>query len=283
MSNRALSLKQRAAREVALTKRKANSRAEEPIDITCYRNERSVMGFPLFSTKYARGRERGTAPVEYQFETLTGKRFFRVTPQPDFGMPDQVDANIIRYAISKAREIRYQVGTLPDYVEVTRYELCKQLGLGTSGKQYQELNKRLNRLAGAHFEGNIFQQKEVFTGTLVSFAYPEKCNGHSAVQIIFNPKFKIYLEEDTACLAIPDEVLKLKSPLKIRLIEFLRLRMGDKDEWTIGLSKLAAYCGVPEERSLRLFKRDLQRIELPYKILFSSDSKTINQKVTFRR
>ena len=256
----------------------ANRIAQRPIDITRYRNERNFMSYPMFSTVYPKGgKNRRTNDV---YEYNDGERKFVVTPNSSFGMPDQVDGNILRYAISKAVEVKRKYGAVPSCIEVSRYELCRELGLKTGGTQYVEINNRLNRIAGAQFVGNLFKRDEIFTGTLVSFSYPE---GTGQIQIAFNSKLLEAIEDDCSCLAISDEILRLKSPLQIRLIEFLRLRMGDKEEWVIGLEKLKNYCGVPKEMTLRLFKRNLLRQTIPYSIEFSSATKLINQKVMFRK
>lgn len=255
---------------------KANKIAKSPIDITRYRNERNFMSYPIFSSVYPKGGSRSYDIYEYN----DGERKFIVTPNSTYGMPDQVDGNILRYAISKSIEVRRKYGILPSCIEVSRYELCRALGLATGGTQYREINNRLNRLAGAQFTGNVFKKDEVFTGTLVSFSYPQKSG---QIQIGFNPKFLSVMEEDCSCLSIPSEILRLKNPFQIRLIEFLRLRMGDKHEWIIGLQKLKDYCGVQKDMTLRIFKRNLLRQVIPYSIEFSEAKKLINQKVIFKK
>lgn len=257
---------------------KANKIAQRPIDITRYRNERNFMSYPIFSVVYPKGKKDKRATEVYEYND--GERKFVVTPNSSFGMPDQVDGNILRYAISKAIEVKRKYGIVPSCIEVSRYELCRELGLKTGGTQYSEICNRLNRIAGAQFVGNVFKKDEIFTGTLVSFSYP---NGSGKIQISFNSKLFEVIEDDSSCLAISDEVLRLKSPLQIRLIEFLRLRMGDKDEWVISLEKLKVYCGVPRDMTLRIFKRNLLRQNLPYLLEFSKDRKLVNQKVIFKK
>ena len=257
---------------------RVNKIAQRPIDITRYRNERNFMSYPMFSAVYPKGGKNRRSYDVYEYND--GERKFVVTPNSSFGMPDQVDGNIFRYAISKAVEVKRNHGVVPSRIEVTRYELCRALGLKPGGTQYSEIESRLHRIAGAQFVGNVFKKDEVFTGTLVSFSYPK---GSGQIQIAFNSKLLEVIEDDCSCLAISDEVLRLRSPLQIRLIEFLRLRIGNKNEWIIGLEKLKNSCGVPKEMTLRLFKRNLLRQKIPYTIEFSSATKLINQKVIFRK
>lgn len=258
--------------------KRANKIAQAPIDITRYRNERNFMSYPVFSSIYPKGGKGRRIYDVYEYND--GERQFLVTPNHSYGMPDQVDGNILRYALSKAIEVKRKYRVIPSCVQVSRYELCKALGLTVGGTQYTEINNRLNRLAGAQFVGNVFKKDETFTGTLVSFSYPEK---KGQIQISFNPKLIDVLEEDSSCLTIPDEILKLRNPFQIRLIEFLRLRMGDKNEWVIGLNKLKDYCGVQKDMTLRLFKRNLMRQKVPYSITFSKSPNLINQKVIFQK
>jgi hypothetical protein len=262
----------------------ANRLAETPIDITRYRNERNLMALPLFSAQYAstKAERSEDLPVEHIIHTSVGVRTIKITPNVRHGMPTQVDANILRFAISKGREVHHKTGWFPDHITVSRYELCRVLGLRKGGSQYRGIEERLHRLSSAHFEGNIFDQKRLFSGTLVSFEYTDSSDGESPIRIVFNTAFRKYLEAIDGCLSIPD-VLKLKSPLQIRLIEFLRLHMGDKSQWVIGLEKLRIYCGLSDDTPLKRFKAHLVRVEIPYTVSFSNDRKLINQKVLFAR
>ena len=207
--------------------KKANKIAQAPIDITRYRNERNFMSYPVFSSVYPKGGKGRRSYDLYEYED--GERQFVVTPNSSFGMPDQVDGNILRYAISKAIEVRRKYGVVPSCIEVSRYELCKALGLSVGGTQYTEINNRLNRIAGAQFVGNVFKRDEVFTGTLVSFSYPKKSG---QIQISFNPKLLDAVEQDCSCLSIPSEILQLKNPFQIHRFN-AHTRVSDFNDRTL--------------------------------------------------
>ena len=85
------------------------------------------------------------------------------------------------------------------------------------------------------------------------------------------------------CLTVPDEIMKMQSSLQIRLVELIRLRMGDRSRWIIGLERLKQECNIPERYNLKYFKRDIQRLVLPYAIAFSKDRRLTDQNVLFSR
>ena len=240
----------------------ANERGSQVISLSRFVNSHNIMRLPLFSTKYVRNGRR-TKPIV--FNSQDGSVSFKVSGAN--GLPDQAEGNIVRYAISKARKIRRGVGVLPEYVEVTRYELLTALGRTTSGKSYKRLEDSLECLAGMQVTGNVFGKGSMYTGTLVSFEYTKTKNGRvDKIRIIFNSKLHKHLEEEKAVLAIPNEILFETNALRIRLLEVIQSGMGYQGKWMMKLSYLKELCAY--DRELKYFKRDIGLLKLPYRLSF---------------
>lgn len=240
----------------------ANELGSQVISLSRFVNSNNIMRLPLFSTKYVRNGRR-TKPIV--FKSQDGSVAFEVRGAN--GLPDQAEGNIVRYAISKARKIRRRIGVTPQYVEVTRYELLTALGRATSGKSYKKLEESLQCLAGMQITGNVFAKDSLYTGTLVSFQYTKAEDGKvDKIRIIFNPQLHDHLEEEKAVLAIPNEILFETNALRIRLMEIVQSGMGYQDKWMMKLSYLRELCVY--DRELKYFKRDINRLELPYNLSF---------------
>ena len=112
--------------------KKADEMGQRPVKITRLRNGRSIMRFPLFSTKYARN---GRQQEGIQYSDSVNGVSFRITPNAEHGMPDQVDGNLIRLVVSKAREIHYSMGICPSSIHLKRFEILQELGLSSGGNE----------------------------------------------------------------------------------------------------------------------------------------------------
>lgn len=248
-------------------KKKAEDLASKKVAITRYRNGLDLMKMPLFSVKNPRN-GRQFEPFEYV--STDGLTTVKVSPHSDFGMADQIDANIIRLAISKAREIKRITKYTPEFVEFTRYELLKELGKEDNSQNYKWLEGALNRLTSAHYLGKIFNGQLKFRETLISAYESEEKDGTSKIGIKFNLILRAYIDDQKSLLAIDKSILKAKSNLHIRLYEIVQSHMGSKEEWTVGLSKLKNLCG--SSRLLKHFKTDVVNSKIPYKISFYKNS-----------
>lgn len=264
---------------LAEKQKQADELGQQSVSITRYRNGASIMRFPLFSTKYANG-SNGRQQEGIRYSDSANGIHFEVTPNAQYGMPDQVDGNILRVIISKAREIHYTVSVCPSNLALTRCELLRALDISLGGKNYEDLHDRLDRLAGTQYKGNIFYKDEIFTGTLFSFSYPTTNDPNGVVNINLNHNFKEYLDQDKAVLAISDEILKLKSPLEIRLRELIQVHMGkEKRSWSVGLTRLSDLCQT--KSPLKEFKRTLKGAKIPYFVDFTGGRKLADQIVKF--
>jgi hypothetical protein len=272
-------LKQRAEEVREAQEEKAFEMAISPISITRYRNAQNFMRLPLFSTKYARN-GRQMAPIQYTSQD--GSVAMEVTANSKYGLPDQVDGNILRYAVSKAREIKMKTGVVPPGIEETRYKLLRVLGMDDCAKSYQWLEGALDRLSSAHYKGNFFSKDILFTGALLSFSYSYDDEGEiEKVAIAFNPVVRAYLQNDKSVLAIDGEILLSRSPLRIRLMELVQVHIGDSSEWSVKLDHLRGLCY--SQRSLKHFKVDLKGTDLSRYTLSFSKARDGKQLVTFQK
>ena len=254
----------------------ANQLGTQVISLSRFVNAHNIMRLPLFSTKYSRNGRR-TEPI--RFVSKNGSIAFEVKGVS--GIPSQVDANILRFAISKARKIRQQVGIIPEKIEVTRYELLKALGKKDSGGNYKSLEKSIECLGGMRIKGNIFRKDEIFTGSLLSFSHTYKEDGKiDKIKIFFNSELRSHLQKEKSVLAIPNEILISTNALKIRIMELVQAGMGHQQRWAVRLRHLRELCAY--SRQTKFLKHDIKRLELPYHLSFN---KTIDgdQVVIFTR
>ena len=240
----------------------ANELGSQVVDLTQILNSHSLMRYPIFSTRYARQGYQ-TEPIRYQSSDGTVK--FEISGM--FGVPNQVDGNIIRWAISNARRILSQTGVMPEELVTSRYRLLKVMGKATSSKNYKNLESALKRLSGMHVSGNVFNKNEKFAGTLVSFSYTYDNLGQiDRVKMVFHKDFRDHLEQQKSVLALDDGILTSVNPLEIRLKELVRVGMGASPKWEISLNKLQPLCA--DTREMRYFKRAIKGLKLPYSLSF---------------
>ena len=240
----------------------ANALGARTIYLPRYVNSHDIMRLPIFSTKYARNGRQNESIV---FVSQNGEVYFEVAGAK--GIPSQVDANILRYAISKGRKVRQKVGVMPEQIETSKYELLRILGRNDSKSNYMALEKSLQCLSGMQITGNIFDRDKIFTGSLVSFFYTNKDKRKDTIQIVFNPIFREHLDKEENVLLIPDEILTSTNALKIRLIELVRVGMGTKKQWSIRLSYLRELCVY--SREVKYLKRDIKGLDLQYAVSFT--------------
>ncbi len=241
----------------------ANELGTQIISFSQFVNSHNIMRLPIFSTKYVRNGRR-TEPICYSSQDGT----VAFTVKGASGIPDQADANVLRYAISKARRVRRKIGVMPERVDVTRYELLRALGKSDSGNSYKKLEKTLECLAGMQLTGNVFRKDEMFTGTLVAFSYTYKANGQiDKIRIAFNEDFREHLEKEKAVLAIPSEILRETNALRIRIMELVQAGMGYDARWAVKLKYLRELCAYT--RQMKFLKQDLKKLKLPYHLTFT--------------
>lgn len=256
-------LKRKRDKEQAVQKEAALTLASQPISLTRYRNAQSIMRSPLFATKHPRN-GRQFEPIE--FTSSDNSIHIKVTPNTAHGMPDQIDGNILRLTISKAREIKLKTGYTPETVEFSRYKILKALGKTDSSRDYKWLIGALDRLSSTYYSGHIFKKNEHFGATLISYYDSKGNDGVVRVAIKLHAMLRDYIDDDKSVLAIAESIIKAKSNLQIRLHELVQIHIGDKNSWKIGLKKLKKLCA--SDRQLKHFKADVANSKIPYKIDF---------------
>lgn len=210
-----------ARREQQQLKR-ANERGTQQFDLVSVLNSHALMRYPVFSTRYG-SQQQQEEPILY----YSSDGSVSVEVKGSYGIPNQADANIIRWAISVARQVRTETGVVPEEISTTRYKLLKDLGKTVTGTNYRNLEQSLKVLGGINISGNIFDKNQEFTGTLMEFNYTRDGSGKiDKIVMIFNKNFRQHLQRDESVLTIPGEVLVSNNPLQIRLIEVARCHIG---------------------------------------------------------
>lgn len=240
----------------------ANQLGSQVVDLTRILNSHCLMRYPIFSIRYPRQGYQ-TEPIRYQ--SSDGKVSLEVTGI--FGIPNQVDGNIIRWAVSNARRILNQTGIMPEELVTSRYRLLRVMGKAINGNNYHNLELALKRLSGMHISGNVFNKNEKFAGTLVSFSYTYDDAGQiDKVKMVFHKDFRDHLQQQKSVLALDNEILTSINPLEIRLRELVRVGMGVSPKWEISLKKLQPLCA--DTREMRYFKRAIKSLKIPYRLSF---------------
>jgi hypothetical protein len=231
------------------------------VELTRYRNERNLMLFPFCSTS----KRKRLKAIEYR--SSDGKRWLQVTANHSFGMAKIWDFDILRFAISKAGEIKHQIGYFPPFVEFSSYECLKALRRSVNtGPNYVWLEEALARLVSTTYRGNIFRDDSNLVDgfTLISCRY-EKYGGRiQKIRMTFNERILESVRNDKGLLAIDFEVIQEESGIKKRLLELVKISKGINEEWVVGLDRLKEMCA--HEGELKKFKSLLKSYELPWKV-----------------
>jgi plasmid replication initiation protein len=249
--------------ENSLEAKEGKELARKQIEITRYRNERNLMLYPFCSTS----KRKRLKTIEYR--SSDGKRWLQVTANYKFGMVKIWDFDILRFALSKAGEIRYKTGYFPSFVEFSPHECLKAIGRNPkSGSCYAWFEEALTRLISTTYQGNIFgdDTNPVEGFTLISYKYEKRDGRIQKIKIIFNERILESVKEK-GLLAIDTNVINEESGVKKRLLELVKVSKGDANEWVVGLQRLKELCAF--EGELKKFKRQIKSYDLPWKSEFS--------------
>ena len=255
----------------------AKKLASSKIELTKYRNERNLMLYPFCSTS----KRKRLKAIEYK--SSDGNRWLQVTANHNFGMAKIWDFDILRFALSKAGEIRNIIGYFPPFVEFTVYECLKHLGRNPeSGKNVKWFRAALPRLMSTTYRGNIFKDDvNIEVGfTLIRYEYIEETSrgGSDKVRVTFDERLVDSVRYQNSLLVINSEVIKEESGIKKRLLELIKTSKGESKEWSVKLNRLQQMCA--HEGELKYFKRELSSYTLPWRVTFSKSANG-DEKVTF--
>ena len=254
--------------------KKAVEISAKPLDLTRKRNERNLMSYPFCSMSKKKRLEK------ISYVSPDGTKFLEVTANHEYGMAKIWDFDILRYALSKAGEVRRLTGVFPERVEFSGYEVLKAIGKSDSGVHYAWLKKALKRLASTTYYGNIFAapegEKRTSIFNLISADFLDETDELEKITITFNKRLVESVLYSNNLLEIDPRVLKEKSGTKKRLLELVAVRIGGNQEWKIRLDHLADMCVHGGE--LKKLKQQIKSYDLPWDIFFrkaASDGKDV--------
>ncbi len=234
--------------------------SRNPIELSRYRNERNIMFYPICSTTKGKRLD----PINYT--SPDGKYYLEVTANHTYGMVKATDLDILRYAMSKAGEIKWQTGIFPEYVEFSAYELLKALKKPTSGYSYTWVRSALARLSSTTYKTNIWKGEETVFFSLAECSFEDRSRKLEKIKIHFNHRLIESVQSNNALLTVDEEViLETKSQLRKRLLELIKTAIGAKYSWQVGFQTLKNLLSA-EETSNKEFKRSLEKTQLPWQI-----------------
>lgn len=246
--------------------KEARELASNPIELTRYRNERNLMLFPFCSTS----KRKRLKTIEYR--SSDGKRWLQVSASHQFGMAKIWDFDILRFALSKAGEIKHQLGYFPSFVEFTIYECLKAIDRDPkSGKNIMWFREAIKRLVSTTYIGNIFREdvKTELAFTLIKYQLTESVVGcgFDKIKMSFDERLIESVRYQNGLLAINKQILHEESGIKKRLLELIAVSKGNREEWSVSLSRLQEMCA--HEGELKKFKKMLYSYNLPWEVSFS--------------
>lgn len=247
--------------------------SSNPIELSRYRSERNIMFYPICSTS----KGKRLKPIQYQ--SPDGRYYLEVTANHTYGMVKATDLDILRYAISKAGEIKWKTHIFPKYVEFSSYELLKALKKPTSGKSYDWVRSALDRLSSTTYKTNIWKGEETVLFSLAECSYEDQTGRLEKIRIRFNHRLIESAQSNNTLLTVDEEVIReTKSQLRKRLLELVKTAMGTKSCWEINFYSLKALLSA-EDMTDKKFKQTLEeRISTPWIIEITNYN-----KVAFKR
>jgi hypothetical protein len=255
------------------------------LSLTACRNDQHLMRYPLFSTS----RGKRLEPIEYQCHDRHGnRRYLTVTGNAKYGMADQRDADIVRYALSKLGEVFLKTGYAAPSVRVSAYELLQSIGKDTGQKGYLWLRQAMRRLAGMLLETNILttnpQDSTVeYVGSLVSFEVHPGAGRKAWGEIAIHIAPVLYRSAAlSGLLCIEQAVMREQGNLRKALLERIQVFIGDKQSWSVELRRFAELCAIDPAQPLWRFREDMKRARLPYGVRYHRNSQG-REIVTFFR
>ncbi|MGN7611963.1 replication initiator protein A, partial [Magnetococcales bacterium HHB-1] len=204
--------------------------------------------FPLWVTN--RREKPSTLVIDSENGTYT------LDANQNLGIPDSFDALILYYLLFISQKDRSR---MLNTFEISAYEICKNLNIIRTPKNYKRIIKSLDIWMGvtAKFNGSFYIGKDRYVSVgfhILEYSIKEKLNKNDSVH---KREIKIKLNE-TLLLAIKQSrffqnidlnlMIGLKRPLARRLYEYLPKQFLKKNIFSIGIDKLFPKIGLIKRR-----------------------------------
>jgi plasmid replication initiation protein len=154
-----------------------------------------------------------------------------------YNPPSRKDQVIFVYLLLLSQESGYQ-----NVVKTPIFEMLKNCQLSTDGKEYDRLKESLKRWQNlnVNFKGTFYDGEKYKTLNF-SFINSWGINEDDLLEVEFSKQLILIIKNSTFVNYINfQNMLKLKSPLSLRLYEILINHLTRKQKWVIGNKKLSA-------------------------------------------
>lgn len=181
-----------------------------------------------------------------------------ITISPSYtGLPTIHDKDILFYCTSYLRAAIREGHKPNQRLQFTAYDLLVSTNRGVDGRNYDNLQKALERLSGTRIKTNIKTGGlEITEGFGLLDAWRTVQETPNGRMIAVEVKLSDWLYNailSNELLTINRDYFRLRRPLERRLYELARKHCGNQKEWKIGLEKLHKKIGSNSPiRRLRL-------------------------------
>ncbi|WP_232783818.1 replication initiator protein A [Pseudoalteromonas sp. GutCa3] len=185
------------------------------------------------------------------------------------------DKEIIIYCLSHLVALKNAQLPFDNTVYLNPYDFLKFTGRGTSGKEYNHLNKALCRLAGTSFttdydykgKGRIFLQSSRFIEKFQKYD-----DAKSIYWQIILPEWLLVAINDGDILTLHQDYFQLSSPFERRIYEVCRRQCGDAPVKVIESDCLRKLIGVKLSQSA--FNRRIKNLKIlfNYKLVLNGNT-----------
>ncbi len=252
------------------------ARDDSIIKISRWRNQVDLMRYPFFSIS------RHAKKEAMHYQSSDGSKFLEVRGTREYGISKIWDSDILTYAFSKATEmsLAYQSPFFPNTISFTAYEILNAIGRKTGSNDYKWLMESLRRLSTTTYETNIFSEIGVGSSAifpLINIEYddkiPEGKVGKFKGRIIFRICDQVVksINDNRKLISIEKTNFKEMSGIKRKIHEIVSITKVPKTMWQIRLSLLKSMCGSDLED--KIFKRQLKNTKLPWRVLFTENTR----------
>jgi hypothetical protein len=171
-------------------------------------------------------------------------------------VPERIDMNFLLFFLMTSQKNGYV-----QKLELTRYDVLRECGMGDREREYERLEEGLRRwkYLGIEFKGTFYDNKSYLTkafGIINEYSIDEKTK---KLKIEFNKSFLEMVKGSNFCKYIDFEKYKrLRKPVSSRLYEILLKTFRERKEWEIEALKLAEKLTLGEGGKKKLYPADVK-------------------------